>query len=103
MSTSVRSPPTPDVRGWLADTFPDESLLVLTESEYDAAILGVVERPDGSHAVAYDVDRLTRIVHERDGGEPDEAADHVSYNILGGCRGPGAPVFVFPVPAGDDA
>lgn len=80
-----------------------DELLFLEPPEYDDAIVGVAEgRWDTSgnrdDVVVYDLDRVIEITHQVLGGEEEcdleEAAEYVSYNILGGYHGPNTPIFV---------
>ncbi|MFN8758835.1 MAG: hypothetical protein ACK5XA_08505 [Tagaea sp.] len=80
------------LREWIAEWYGDD-LLFLTEPEYDAAILGVVEQAGGFRAVLYDRGKLREILVGQ-GLLLEEADDHLDHNVTGGYVGPRTPVFL---------
>ena len=64
---------------------------------FDDAIVGIADVHDGSGTravVAYDKQKIIKILQERDGMESDEALEFFDYNILGSYVGEGTPVYV---------
>jgi hypothetical protein len=78
-------------RNTLSEIYGDD-LLFMDEAHFDEAILGVAERADGNHVVAYDTVRVLRIL-EKD-MTPDEAREYFDFNI--GCAyvGEKTPVYI---------
>jgi hypothetical protein len=79
------------VRANLADLYGDD-LLFMDEAHFDEAILGVAERADGNHVVAYDTVRVLRIL-EQD-MTPDEAREYFDFNISCAWVGEKTPVYI---------
>lgn len=71
-------------------------LLFMDGPEFDAAILGVAERADGNHAVAYDRNKVIEVLCS-DGMEVDEAIEYYNFNISCAWVGPNTPVFIEPI------
>ena len=61
---------------------------------FDEAIIGMAERINLSHVVAYDVDKMLEIMVERDGMTYEEAMEYFDYNILGAWMGEYTPVYI---------
>jgi hypothetical protein len=61
---------------------------------FDEAIIGMAERINLSHVVAYDVDKMLEIMVERDGMTYEEAMEYFDYNILGAWIGEYTPVYI---------
>jgi hypothetical protein len=61
---------------------------------FDEAIIGMAERINLSHVVAYDVDKMLEIMVERDGMTYEEAIEYFDYNILGAWMGEYTPVYI---------
>lgn len=61
---------------------------------FDEAIIGMAERINLSHVVAYDVDKMLEIMIERDGMTYEEAMEYFDYNILGAWMGEYTPVYI---------
>lgn len=61
---------------------------------FDEAIIGMAERINLSHIVAYDVDKMLEIMVERDGMTYEEAMEYFDYNILGAWMGEYTPVYI---------
>jgi hypothetical protein len=61
---------------------------------FDEAIIGMAERINLSHVVAYDVDKMLEIMVERGGMTYEEAMEYFDYNILGAWMGEYTPVYI---------
>ena len=60
----------------------------------DKAFLGVASRFGMDQVLAYDYDKVLKILIERDGMSPDEAMEFFHYNIIGAWMGDTTPLFV---------
>ena len=61
---------------------------------FDEAIIGLAERINLGPIVAYDVDKMLKIMVERDGMTYEEAMEYFDYNILGAWMGENTPVYI---------
>ena len=61
---------------------------------FDDAIIGVAERINLGPVVAYDVDKIVKILIKRDGMTEEEALEYYYYNVQGAWMGEGTPVFI---------
>lgn len=61
---------------------------------FDDAIVGLAHRPGLDDVVAYDVKRCVRTLVERDGMDPDEAAEYFDFNVMAAHVGELSPVFL---------
>lgn len=61
---------------------------------FDEAIIGLAERINLGPVVAYDVDKMLKIMVERDGMTYEEAMEYFGYNILGAWMGENTPVYI---------
>ena len=61
---------------------------------FDEAIIGLAERINLGPVVAYDVDKMLKIMVERDGMTYEEAMDYFDYNLLGAWMGENTPVYI---------
>lgn len=61
---------------------------------FDEAIIGMAERINLGPVVAYDVDKMLKIMVERDGMTYEEAIEYFDYNILGAWMGENTPVYI---------
>lgn len=61
---------------------------------FDEAIIGMAERINLGPIVAYDVDKMLKIMVERDGMTYEEAMEYFDYNILGAWMGENTPVYI---------
>ena len=79
------------IRMHISSSYGDD-LLFMDEAHFDDAILGVAERADGNHVVAYDTVRVLQIL-ERE-MSPDEAREYFDFNI--GCAyvGKKTPIYI---------
>ena len=66
--------------------------LFLSEEEYDAAIIGVVERAGGSAVIAYDTQKILSILERS--MPMEDAQEYFDYNILGAYMGDKTPVYI---------
>jgi len=73
------------------ERYPD--LLVMTETQYDKAIIGVVTRI-GCEAVCYDEDIVRSILMEGDGMTEEEAQEYIDFNMKGAWVGEHTPFFL---------
>jgi len=84
------------IRDRLAEEYPDSDLLFMTETEYDAAIIGVTVMCCGTgneHAVIYDWDRVIEINIDS-GMTEEEALEYFDYNQGGAYVGSQTPIFI---------
>ena len=56
--------------------------------------MGVASRFGMDDVFAYDLDKVLKILIERDGMSPDEAQEWFDYNIIGAWVGDKTPLFV---------
>ena len=61
---------------------------------FDEAIIGLAERINLGPVVAYDVDKMLKIMVERDGMSYEDAMEYFDYNILGAWMGENTPVYI---------
>jgi hypothetical protein len=61
---------------------------------FNEAIIGLAERINLGPIVAYDVDKMLKIMVERDGMTYEEAMEYFDYNILGAWLGENTPVYI---------
>lgn len=71
----------------------NEVELLLLEG-FDDAIVGLAHRAGSDAVVAYDIERCTRVLVERDGMDPDEAAEYLDFNVVSAYVGELTPVFL---------
>lgn len=71
----------------------EEEMMVLEPSQFDEALVGVVERVDRPPVACYSVDKIVEILME-DGMSDEEAREYYEYNILGAYMGEGTPMFL---------
>ena len=72
--------------------------------ELKAAYRGRVVVPGGEAVACYSYEAAVEVLIERDGMEPDDAADYIDYNYVG-CQGRHDPMWLYecePVIADDD-
>ena len=67
---------------------------MLKADGFDKAFLGVASRFGMDEVLAYDYDKVLKILQERDGRGPDEALEYFHYNIIGAWVGDKTPLFV---------
>ena len=67
---------------------------MLKTDGFDKAFLGVASRFGMDDVFAYDLDKVLKILIERDGMSPDEAQEWFDYNIIGAWVGDKTPLFV---------
>lgn len=79
----------------LAEEDPD----LLFADGFDAAILGLIERPGQDSFVLYDARRCIRILMSDDGMSREEAEEHFEFNVEGAWVGDRTPAFVWLAPA----
>lgn len=75
----------------------DEDFLLLEPASYDAAIVGLVARPEGGRAVCYEVEKVLEVLRA-DGMDEEGAQDFFDINIAGAFLGENSPVFLERVP-----
>lgn len=61
---------------------------------FDEAIIGMAERINLGPVVAYDVNKILKIMIERDEMTFDEAIEYFEFNILGAWAGDNTPIFI---------
>ena len=68
-----------------------EALLI---DGFDEAIIGMAERINLGPVVAYDVNKILKIMIERDEMTYEEAVEYFEFNILGAWAGDNTPIFI---------
>lgn len=61
---------------------------------FDDAIIGIAERINFGPVVAYDINKIIKILIERDEMTEEDAFEYYEYNIVGSYLGELTPVFV---------
>lgn len=61
---------------------------------FDDAIIGMAERINLGPVVAYSVEKIIKILIDRDGMSMEEAYEYYSFNIVGSWMGEFTPIFV---------
>jgi hypothetical protein len=79
------------IRANIAELYGND-LLFMDEAHFDDAILGVAERADGNHVVAYDTVRILQILEQE--MSPDEAREYFDFNISCAWVGEKTPVYI---------
>lgn len=69
-----------------------EEVLLFSETEYDAAIVGMATRCGLPDLVVYDFDKLKQIIMDRDGCDADEATEWITVNMMGSYAGERTPL-----------
>lgn len=59
---------------------------------FDAAILGIEEKPDGVRLI-YSVSKAIDVLVQRDGMSRQEATEFLEFNIIDGAPFPGGPIW----------
>jgi hypothetical protein len=73
-----------------------ETVQPLTADGFDAAILAVTQAQPGRQAlVVYDLDKMVRILMDRDGLNQADALEHLMFNAVGAWLGKGTPIFAW--------
>ena len=80
-------------RDELLDLVPSEELLFLEGPEFDAALVGVVERFGGVLAACYDYTRILQVL-EQQGMSYDDAVEWFDFNMIGAYLGDSTPVYL---------
>ena len=63
---------------------------------YDSAIIGYAYNPiSRKNVVGYEVDKILKILFERDGMSLDDAEEFFNFNIVGSYVGEQTPIFVY--------
>jgi len=66
---------------------------LLEPDVFDAAILGIAERADGTRVVAYDRQPCIEVIMAMD-MDREEAEEYFEFNTAGAWMGDGTPVFI---------
>jgi len=61
---------------------------------FDDAIIGIASRCGQPDLLAYDVNKIIEVLHERDGMTYEEAVEFFDFNILGAYVGENTPIFI---------
>ena len=80
-------------------TYFEEELT--TASGLDDAIIGVGVRCSQPPVVIYSVDRVIKILMDRDGMTNEEAVEFFEYKIEGAWVGNATPVWMYPISSND--
>jgi hypothetical protein len=70
------------------------ALFLVPRDVFDVAIIGLTERVDGLHVIAYDSERVVQALMDANDWDADEARDWYEFNTAGAYAGPGSPVFI---------
>lgn len=71
-----------------------ESLIFLEPEEMDAALVGVVQGPNGLFAACYSEPKIIKMLMDQDNISFEEALEFYNFNILGSYMGESTPVFL---------
>lgn len=71
-----------------------DAMLLEPRRIFDQAILGVANRVDGLHVVAYDTEKCILALMEHYEFDREEAEDWFDHNTSNAYVGPGTPVFI---------
>ena len=63
----------------------EQDAILLEPEMFDAAIIGIVDQPDGTAAVAYDRQRCIEIIMADSGLEREKAEEYYEYNTARAC------------------
>lgn len=72
----------------------DETLRFEPRSLYDEAIVGLINRCGQPPVLAYSFERLMEVITRSGETSPDEAAEHIFVNMIGGWCGAGTPAVI---------
>jgi len=61
---------------------------------FDEAIIGVARRCSQPDLIAYDAEKIIKILIERDGMSYEEAVEYFEFNIVGAWTGDETPCFI---------
>lgn len=79
-----------DIREDIREFNPDALLC----DGFDDAIIGMAERINLGPVVAYSVEKIIKILIDRDEMSMEEAYEYYSFNIVGSWMGEFTPIFV---------
>ena len=69
---------------------------MLLADGYDSAIIGYAINPvSQKNVVVYDVERILKILFERDGMSIEQAEEFFNFNIVGSFVGEQTPIYVY--------
>jgi hypothetical protein len=60
----------------------------------EAALVGYTVNHHHATVAVYDIDKCVQVLVERDGMEPEEADEYLSFNTLGAYFGENGPLYV---------
>ncbi len=83
-----------DIINFIEENYPHDKDNILLADGYEDAFVGVSETFGSIPKACYDTDKCLNILINRDGMEPEEAAEFFNYNTLGAYVGVYTPVFV---------
>ena len=75
-------------------TKDDDCVSPLTLDGYDDCVIGLASRHGQPDLIAYDVQKIVKVLMERDGMEEDEAWEFFRFNIAQAWMGGGTPLLV---------
>lgn len=85
----------PSRRERLIDRLGDEAGAILLEGpEFDAAIVGIIERFGQPAIVCYDYAKVLTVLR-RQGMTKDDAVEYFDFNVLGAWMGDTTPCFLY--------
>lgn len=73
----------------------EENPEALLADGFEKALIGVAQRCGQPSLAVYDVQLAFDILVDRDGLTYEEAAEHMSFNVLGSWNGPHSPVWLW--------
>lgn len=80
-----------DARDWIAEA--NEDALFCDPQDYDAALVGYVERFGQPPLALYDKEKFLAIMQEGDGMTAEDAEEFFYYNTVGAWAGENTPAF----------
>lgn len=84
-----------NIRKDISELYDDQDLLFLDENCYDDAILGICEQFGKDNKIAYDGEKVIKILMDNSDMDELEAREYFDYNIIGSYVGEKTPVFVW--------
>lgn len=61
---------------------------------FDDCIIGIASRIGQPDLISYDVNKIIKVLQDRDGMEYDEALEYFDFNIIGAYMGEHTPIFI---------
>jgi len=87
-----------NIRKRLTKEYPDHELLFLSETEYDVAIIGVCEQFGSVLKIAYNGDKVLKILMKYSKMTFEDAYEYFNFNMVGAYMGENTPVYIWTNP-----